>query len=122
MSPLVFLMTGVALLHVKTSGAAIARLDKVLVSELGAAVGEQHPVYLSSSHGEWSFWLKLLGVKELRATERRQGLPAERLKNAACGNDREDVGQIEDEGIDICDVTFGSEEVTCRVITGVCGV
>jgi hypothetical protein len=38
MFPLVFPMTGVALLSVETSGAAVARLDKVLVSELGAAV------------------------------------------------------------------------------------
>jgi len=96
-------LTGVALLGVKTTGGAIARLEEVLVSELGAAAGDQTscvPGFEPMESGR--FGLNSLALRNrglLRGEE--EGLPAERLKTVACGSGGEDVGEIEEEGIDI---------------------
>jgi hypothetical protein len=121
--PFMFPLTGVALLEVKTTGGAIARLDEVLVSELGAAAGDQTSWVLGFEPMESGrFGLNSLALRNrglLRGDE--EGLPAERLKTAACGNGGEDVGEIEDEGIDIYEVAFACAEVTSGLVTGVCG-
>jgi hypothetical protein len=98
-------LTGVALLEVRTTGGAIASLDEVLVSELGAAAGDQtsggpEPGFEPIDSGRFglnSFALRKRGL--LRGEE--EGLPAERLDTVACGSGGEDVGEIEDAGIDI---------------------
>jgi hypothetical protein len=113
----------VALLEVKTTGVAIAKLDEVLVSELGAAAGDQtsctpEPGFEPTESGRFGLNSFALRNRGLLSGE-EEGLPAARLMTVACGRGGDDGGEIEDEGIDIYELALACKEETSGLVTGV---